>query len=715
MIDNLITGENEWIRALDSMDDGALFRSVRDIETGQFRFDYVSKTWEDVFGVSIKDALADSMNVFRNIPPSDLDLLQKNINESDVNKKKFNAVVRYIHPVSKKTSWLQISTYTRLEDRKVISNGFIFDVTALHQAEQELFIEKSRLKALKNMPDGTLFRSARNHNDGILKFDYVSATWEKITGVSKEESLESIINVFKYVPPEDLQVLMQRIEESFSPMQKFEVDVRYNHPITKEERWLIIWSYPRRDEEFTYSDGFIFDITERKRNEIELAQYREKLEQLVNERTEELAASTEELKATNEELYATNEELDKTLLANKYQLVILDLLVEASGIGLWDMQVIQGDSVNPNNSISWSDKFRNLLGYSDETDFPNVLSSWSDILHPEDKQKTFDALNRHLLDKSGSAPYDVEYRLLRKDGIYGHFRAYGATVRDEEGNPLRIAGALQDITEKKLTDIELEGYRTQLEEMVMLKTSELTTALEKAKESDRLKSAFLANMSHEIRTPLHGIVGLIQFFEAEMPLEQRKEYIKIINSNGSHLMSLIDEIIDVSKIEAQQMTINPVEMQLNEMMNELLINFETYIQTMGKENISLILDDSQFIASCYIYADSVRLRQVLNNLLSNAVKFTEKGYIRFSYRQSSPDMLEFVVEDTGIGLPADQTSLIFERFRQVDLGNNRQYQGFGLGLSISRSLVQLMGGEMWVESTEGEGASFYFTIPYNNL
>ena len=717
MLEGFAARENEWMRALDDMDDGALFRSIRDIETKLFCFDYVSKTWETITGVSAKDTLLDANNVFQHIPKRDFETLTKNIYESNEEQKKFFAQIRYIHPVSKKKRWLQISSYTCYENKKVISNGFIFDVTALHTAEQNLHIEQSRLKALNDMPDGTLFRTARNHSDLVLKFDYVSATWEKLVGVSPENTLADPRNVFMNVVPEDLKNLMQKIESSYEPIQKFEVDVRYIHPVTKEERWLNIWSYPRRDEEFTYSDGFIFDVTERKKNEVELAKYRDNLEIIVKERTDELLVSTEELKSANEELYAiteelytTNEVLDKTLADNRYQLVVLDLLVEASGIGLWDMKIVKDDPINPENPFLWSQEFRKMLGYTDENDFPNKLNSWSDKLHPEDKERTLKAFNNHILDRSGKTPYDLEYRLLRKDGVYGYYRAYGSTVRNEVGEAQRIAGALQDITEKTIVDMELEQYRTQLEQMIEKRTAELTKAMEKAQESDHLKSAFLANMSHEIRTPLHGIVGLIQFFENDLPVEQRQEYIKIINNSSSHLMRLIDEIIDVSKIEAKQMTINPVYTQLNEMMNELRVNFETYMQTMNKHTISLILDDGQFIDPCVIKVDSFRLRQVLDNLLSNAVKFTEKGYIRFGYCKSS-NMLEFFVEDTGIGLPDAQHEVIFERFRQAELGHNRQYGGFGLGLNISRSLVQLMGGDMWVESKQGEGATFYFTIP----
>ena len=261
---------------------------------------------------------------------------------------------------------------------------------------------------------------------------------------------------------------------------------------------------------------------------------------------------------------------------------------------------------------------------------------------------------------------------------------------------------------------QLEKYHAKLEQVVEQRTRELFLAKEKAEESDKLKSAFLANMSHEIRTPLNGIVGFVQVINSDnLTPERRQEYLKIINNSSSQLARIIDDIIDVSKIEAKLMTFTPFPVNLNELMNELLVFFKTYLQSRNKEYVELILDDSGFIHDCVIFADAFRLRQVLNNLISNAVKFTEKGFIRFGYRRSEPCVLEFVVEDSGIGLRSDQRDIIFERFRQADLGDARRlYSGTGLGLTISRSLVQMGGGKMWVKSTEGIGSAFYFTISY---
>jgi signal transduction histidine kinase len=220
-------------------------------------------------------------------------------------------------------------------------------------------------------------------------------------------------------------------------------------------------------------------------------------------------------------------------------------------------------------------------------------------------------------------------------------------------------------------------------------------------------------MSHEIRTPLNGIVGFIRFIDADdLTPMRRKEYIKVITNSSDQLTKIIDDIMDISKIEAQQLTLCPVQVELNPLMNELQALFETYLRSGNKEHIALVLDDSSFIEPSLIYIDMVRLRQVFNNLINNAIKFTEKGYIRFGYQMLDDHMLEFFMEDTGIGIPEDQFEDIFQRFHQVVQGNSRYYGGLGLGLSISRSLTQLLGGDMSVISTEGEGTTFSFTVAY---
>ena len=482
-----------------------------------------------------------------------------------------------------------------------------------------------------------------------------------------------------------------------------------------------------------------------KKNE-RIAQLEEELELLVQERTNELATSNKELILINEELdsYKTllEEMLQKLDNANKEQAVVNKKLeatieelhekntqlateitarmevmkrLEDSESKLRNLfeQSFEGIVIIDNDGrvIEWSPGQERIMGISrSEALGEYCWETCRKVVSDEVADKIRYFVNLTYLkvqEKSGS----MEFVVNLPGEIERHIESTLFKIKQE--NNYFIGMICHDVTEQKLTDMELELYRTQLEQMVEQKTEELSRAKEKAEESDRLKSAFLANMSHEIRTPLNGIVGITQLLDSDsLASNERKEYINLINSCSSQLLTLINDIIVLSKIEANQMIINPVSVQINSFMEEMLLLFETYIQTHNKEQIKLILDRSEFIDNHIVQVDSTRLHQVLTNLINNAVKFTNKGHIRFGYRQLSPDKLEFFVEDTGIGLSPENMEIVFERFRQVGLTDNRQYEGAGLGLSISRSLVQMMGGEMWVESTEGKGSTFCFTVGY---
>jgi len=243
---------------------------------------------------------------------------------------------------------------------------------------------------------------------------------------------------------------------------------------------------------------------------------------------------------------------------------------------------------------------------------------------------------------------------------------------------------------------------------------EIIEAKEQAEESDRLKSSFLANMSHEIRTPMNGIVGFLGFIERdELPAEKRNIYTGIIRNNVQQLLQLIGDIIDISKIDSNLLSLHQISFDLNNLLDELEIFFQDFILKRDKK-MELMLDRSHFISPCIIQSDPVRIRQIFSNLIGNSVKFTEKGYIRFGYNLTEDgDKLYFFVEDTGIGIPETKQKQIFERFRQAhDKKTQTLYGGTGLGLAISKSLVELMGGNVGVESKEGIGSTFYFTLPF---
>lgn len=239
---------------------------------------------------------------------------------------------------------------------------------------------------------------------------------------------------------------------------------------------------------------------------------------------------------------------------------------------------------------------------------------------------------------------------------------------------------------------------------------ELVYAKEKAEESDRLKSAFLANMSHEIRTPLNAIVGFSRLLARKnYEEEKRKLFINDIQANSNQLLTIINDILDISKIESGQFILSVESVCINKVLQELYDSFS--VQLKDKE-ISLLIDTPLPDADVMIEIDEVRLKQVISNLLHNAIKFTEKGFVRFGYYIDKETDITFFVEDTGIGISPEKHSVIFEHFRQEDDTTTRKYGGTGLGLSISRRLLQLMNGRIWLESEKGKGATFFVSVPY---
>ena len=342
------------------------------------------------------------------------------------------------------------------------------------------------------------------------------------------------------------------------------------------------------------------------------------------------------------------------------------------------------------NIIYLSSRAKELFLIQDDFEFDEI--PFTRYVHPHDMRKATEMLKSLAGNVVAVQP---QLLLMRDDGSEFFGELSSASVKDDKDKTTSIIMVIRDITERKISEMEL------------------IRAKEKAEESDKLKSAFLANMSHEIRTPINGINGFLSFIADEnLSQKRRNEYITIVHNSSAQLVRIIDDIIDIAKIEAQQLTIRPMTFHLNEFMKELHTFFETFLRANKKDKIALVLDDSQFIEDCNILSDPTRLRQVITNLIGNAAKFTEKGYINFGYRLMPPDKLEFWIEDTGIGMPADQLEVIFERFRQVELSNHRKYGGTGLGLTISRSLVQMMGGTIDVESIENEGSTFKFNIAY---
>ncbi len=244
----------------------------------------------------------------------------------------------------------------------------------------------------------------------------------------------------------------------------------------------------------------------------------------------------------------------------------------------------------------------------------------------------------------------------------------------------------------------------------------LIAAKERAEESDKLKSAFLSNMSHEIRTPMNAIIGFSTLLsDPSVTEEERLEFIRIIKDRGNDLMRIIDDIIDIAKIEAGQVKIEIRDCQINTLMSSLYVTMNEVRKKHLKTHVELAFKPFSHDKEFTIMTDGNRLRQVLTNLIENAFKFTEEGRVEFGYTFKTDDrqgpLIEFFVKDTGIGIPKDKQNIIFERFRQADDTSTRKYGGTGLGLTICKNLMSLLNGEIRLESEDGKGTCFYISLP----
>jgi PAS domain S-box-containing protein len=310
-------------------------------------------------------------------------------------------------------------------------------------------------------------------------------------------------------------------------------------------------------------------------------------------------------------------------------------------------------------------------------------------LHPEFGREEFKTAAFAVF-RSKESFLNLENIVQAKDGHCIWFSTNGIPVLDADGKLLGYRGSDTDITERVKSQ------------------QELIHAKERAEESDQLKTAFLTNVSHEIRTPMNGILGFAELLQEEnLSVEEQQEYINIIQISGKRMLNTISDIISIAKIESGQMSISLKKTNINEQLDYIYAFFK---HEAAEKKLELILKTGLTKNAAVIETDQEKLYGILTNLVKNAIKFTETGTIEFGY-ECKGEFLEFYVKDHGIGIPANRQKAIFERFVQADISDKRAYQGSGLGLSISKAYVEMLGGRIWVESEDGKGSIFYFTIP----
>lgn len=403
-----------------------------------------------------------------------------------------------------------------------------------------------------------------------------------------------------------------------------------------------------------------------------------------------------ELKTLNGSIRAMIALLDSRYLAMRNSEERLQIATIAASIGIWDWNIAS-------NELNWDEQMLRLYR-PEQSDFGDLLESWSRAILPEDRPGAMRALGAAM---RGERELDEEFRIVWPNGTIRHIKADAVVFRDAEGAPVRMVGTSYDITEHKAAEQELLRHRHHLEELVEARTQALSVAVTQAQAANRAKSVFLANMSHELRTPLNSVIGFSRLMAGSTHMQaDEKRNLAIIHRSGNHLLTLINDILELSKIEAGRLTTQTEVVGLDGLLREVMDMVSMRAQQSG---VALRLDSAGLPASARL--DATKLRQVLLNLMSNAVKFTLRGAVTLVVRAGRQGddawCLDCAVVDSGIGIAMADQERIFEPFVQADGAK----EGTGLGLSISREFVRLLGGTLTLESTLGNGAAFRFAIP----
>ncbi|HKI37557.1 MAG TPA: PAS domain S-box protein [Gemmataceae bacterium] len=493
--------------------------------------------------------------------------------------------------------------------------------------------------------------------------DYYNQRWYEFTGFPEGETGDQ-----SWIPilhPDDVPRCVEAWYAAVRTAQPVEIEARFQDRRSGGCRWHQVRAQPALDDggRVVRWYGVCTDIDDYKRAEEEIHRLNEGLERCVAERTAELQAANQELSAIRERF---------------------ELATRAHAGGLWDWNL-------DTDEVYYSPTWKSMLGY-EAPEMRARLQDWEQLLHPDDRERALQEL-RALREQHNGQPehFVLEVRMRHRDGTYRWISTRGVTLCGPDGRPHRMAGSHTDVTDLK---------RIQ---------EELRQAKEAAESANRAKSEFLANMSHEIRTPMNGVLGMTELtLDTELTPEQR-ENLEVAQDSAEALLTVLDDILDFSKVEAGKLDIHPAAFRPREAVQDTIRLLAHRAHTHGLKLACQV--DSAVLE--WLVGDAGRLRQVITNLMGNAIKFTERGGIdlRISVDAQADDevCLHFTVSDTGIGIPADKLQGIFAPFVQVDSSTTRKYGGTGLGLAICAKLVELMRGRIWAESEVGRGSTFHFT------
>jgi len=485
------------------------------------------------------------------------------------------------------------------------------------------------------------------HPDGSSCFPYSSPGMFDIYGVTPEEVREDATPVFGRLHPDDHDYIVRIIMESARDLTLFHCEFRVIHPV-KGFGWRLCDARPERLEDGgTLWYGIISDITERKQAEEALKESRALYESLVRH----MPAAV------------FRKDLEGRFRFVNERFCFLKGLTREEILGRTASELVQYVSVKAS------------AGNIQERPRQMVLESEGDTHH------------QWII--THGEPIELEESFVQPDGSVEYSQVIKSPIFDAQGQIAGSQGMLFDITDRKRL------------------FQELLHAKEKAEESDRLKTAFLHNVSHEIRTPMNAIIGFSELLsEHNTSAEQIIEYTSIIAESSRQLLSVVTDIINIATLESGQERVYEKSLDLSEYCSML---YDRFLPLAERKGLALTCPDRE-VPGVTIVTDEAKLLHILNNLLSNAIKFTPAGSVEFGYEAGEREVT-FYVRDTGIGIPVEWHAEIFKRFRQVEISSTRQFGGAGLGLSISKAYVELLGGRIWLESRPEGGTIFYFTLP----
>ena len=615
-----------------------LARASRSSSEGHWDYDFgtetvwCSSTFQELLGEDARDVRISAEQFHQRAHPDDQKVISAAFEQHISDSTPYEVQYR-MQRTSGEWRWFEARGAVEHDDlgRLVSFAGSLTDVHADRLAQEELRLVRARFE-----------RAIRGTQDGLWELDipadrmWMSPRFRELLGYAAEDlPIESNNLVAQIVHPGDHQELLGKVRAHLENKEPFDIELRMRAQ-SGAYLWFRVRGSADPDAQGTPTtfSGSIQDITPRKLAE-------------------------------------------EARIEAEFR---LERAIRGSSDGFFEFGVATGQSW-------YSPRMREMLGYGVADPFPSTLS---ELMDSEDRVRVEEAARRHF---ELNETYDIIYKMPTLQGAIRWFRARGRCERNEDNQPTRFSGSIQDITPQQ----EAEAA--------------LVAAKEASAAANRAKSDFLANMSHEIRTPMNGVLGMTELL-LDTPLEPvQREFGETIRTSATSLLGVLNDILDFSKIEAGKLEIERIEMDVRECVEDVGVMMAVQAAAKGLE---FIVNADPTIPE-RVFGDPHRLRQVMTNLIGNAIKFTREGEVVIEVLsvgvQSGRALLNFEVRDSGVGITSDALNRLFQPFVQADASTTRHHGGTGLGLSIVKRLVELMGGQVSVVSSVGVGSAFSFTLP----